>query len=88
MGMTWTSRLSRRRVPTPSRPASGRVRYFAGDAAATDRDGAYDLVTAFECIHDLANPVDVLATMRRLVKPDGHVIVMDERVAERFPGRG
>ncbi|MBA3369341.1 MAG: class I SAM-dependent methyltransferase [Geodermatophilaceae bacterium] len=67
---------------------SGRVRYFAGDAAATDRDGAYDVVTAFECIHDLANPVDVLATMRRLVKPDGQVIVMDERVAERFPGRG
>ncbi|MGI8722483.1 MAG: class I SAM-dependent methyltransferase [Geodermatophilaceae bacterium] len=67
---------------------SGRVRYFAGDAAAADRDGDYDVVTAFECIHDLARPVDVLATMRRLAKPDGQVIVMDERVAERFPGRG
>ena len=67
---------------------SGRVRYFAGDAAAAERDGDYDVVTAFECIHDLARPVDVLATMRRLAKPDGQVIVMDERVAERFPGRG
>lgn len=38
--------------------------------------------------YDLAGPVDVLATMRRLAKPDGLVIVMDERVAERFPGRG
>ncbi len=67
---------------------AGRARFFAGDAAAVDRDGDYDVVTAFECIHDLAGPVDVLATMRRLAKPDGLVIVMDERVAERFPGRG
>ncbi len=65
-----------------------RVTFFAGDAAEADRDGEYEVVTAFECIHDLAGPIDVLATMRRLVKPDGQVIVMDERVAERFPGRG
>lgn len=65
-----------------------RVTFVAGDAAAADSDGEYDGVTAFECIHDLAAPVDVLATMRRLAKPDGLVIVMDERVAERFPGRG
>lgn len=65
-----------------------RVTLVAGDAAAADSDGEYDVVTAFECIHDLAAPVDVLATMRRLAKPDGPVIVMDERVAERFPGRG
>lgn len=65
-----------------------RVNFVAGDAAAADRDGRYDVVTAFECIHDLAAPVDVLATMRRLAKSDGQVIVMDERVAERFPGRG
>ena len=65
-----------------------RVSFVAGDAAAADCDGEYDVVTAFECIHDLAAPVDVLATMRRLAKPDGLVIVMDERVAERFPGRG
>lgn len=67
---------------------ASRVSFVAGDAAAADRDGDYDVVTAFECIHDLAQPVTVLATMRRLAKPDGLVIVMDERVAERFPGRG
>jgi len=67
---------------------AGRVTFVAGDAAAADRDGGYEVVTAFECIHDLARPVDVLATMRRLAKTDGQVIVMDERVAERFPGPG
>jgi len=67
---------------------AARVRFFAGDAAVAERDGDYDVVTAFECIHDLARPVEVLATMRRLAKSDGQVIVMDERVSERFPGRG
>ena len=65
-----------------------RVTFVAGDAALAERNEEYDVVTAFECIHDLARPTDVLATMRRLAKPDGIVIVMDERVAERFPGRG
>ena len=44
--------------------------------------------TAFECMHDVPDPVAVLSTMRRLAKPDGHVVVMDERVSERFAGRG
>ncbi len=35
-----------------------------GDAAATT--GRYDLVAAFECIHDMPNPVAVLGAMRRL----------------------
>lgn len=53
----------------------------AGDAALT---GSYDLVTAFECIHDMSDPVAALAAMRRLAKPGGSVIVMDERTNERF----
>jgi SAM-dependent methyltransferase len=65
-----------------------RVSFYAVDAATLDLDGTFDVVTAFECIHDLPHPVDVLATMRRLAKDDGHVVVMDERVSERFPGRG
>ncbi len=48
--------------------------------------GGYDLVTAFECIHDMANPVQVLAAMRRATKPGGTVLVVDERVADTFSG--
>jgi len=57
----------------------GRLRFEARDAADPARSGSYDLVTAFECIHDMADPVESLATMRRLAEPDGGVIVMDER---------
>lgn len=46
--------------------------------------GSYDLVMAFEMIHDLARPVEALATMRRLGKPDAVHLVMDEKVAETF----
>lgn len=41
-----------------------------GDLPATIASGSYDLVMAFEMIHDLARPVEALATMRRLGKPD------------------
>ena len=46
----------------------------------------YDLVMALECIHDMPDPVPVLATMRRLAGADGTVIVMDENVGEVFTG--
>jgi 2-polyprenyl-3-methyl-5-hydroxy-6-metoxy-1,4-benzoquinol methylase len=61
-----------------------RVRFHDVDAGTAAGDGGYDLVTAFECIHDLPDPVAVLSAMRRLAAPDGTVLVMDERVAERF----
>jgi SAM-dependent methyltransferase len=63
-----------------------RVRFQLADAATAT--GRYDLVTAFECIHDLPDPVAVLAAMRRLAQPDGVVLVMDERVAETFTAPG
>ena len=46
--------------------------------------GTYDLVLAFEMVHDLARPVEALATMRRLGAPGAAHLVMDERVAEAF----
>lgn len=67
---------------------SDRVRFHLGDAAEADRDSGFDLVTALECIHDMSDPVPVLATMRAIVKPDGHVFVLDERAAEQFTGPG
>jgi hypothetical protein len=54
------------------------------DLAEQDDDGSYDLVMAFEMIHDLARPVQALTTMHRLGKPDAVHLVMDEKVAESF----
>lgn len=63
-----------------------RVSMYWRDAADAAISGRYDLVTAFECIHDLSDPVGVLRTMRRLVTEDGTVLIADERVADEFSG--
>ncbi|CAN5588650.1 class I SAM-dependent methyltransferase [soil metagenome] len=65
-----------------------RVMFQARDAGDADLAGQYDLATAFECIHDMWDPVGVLAAMRRLVGPGGTVLVMDERVDEGFSAPG
>ena len=65
-----------------------RVRFQVRDAGDPSLAGQYDLVTAFECVHDLSNPVGALQTMRRLVKDDGVVLVVDERVGDKFTPTG
>src|SRR4029079_1732656 len=62
--------------------------HLVDGAALVGETGAYDLVTAFECIHDMPDPVTVLANARRLVRDRGTVTVMDERVPETFTGPG
>jgi 2-polyprenyl-3-methyl-5-hydroxy-6-metoxy-1,4-benzoquinol methylase len=54
------------------------------DAADLALAGRYDLVTAFECVHDMSDPVGALRTMRRLAGDGGSVLIMDERVADSF----
>ncbi|MGY1591969.1 class I SAM-dependent methyltransferase [Geodermatophilus sp. SYSU D00708] len=66
-----------------------RVRFTTVDAGSGGGEpGVYDLVTAFECVHDLPDPVAVLAAMRRMARPDGVVLVVDEKVAEQFTAPG
>lgn len=65
-----------------------RVTFHHQDAGDAGIDGECDLVCAFECIHDMPDPVSVLRTMRRLVKPGGTVLVMDEAVGEQFGNVG
>jgi 2-polyprenyl-3-methyl-5-hydroxy-6-metoxy-1,4-benzoquinol methylase len=62
----------------------------ATDRDAADRDtvGRYDLVTLFETLHDMADPVAVLRAARTMLAPDGAVLVGDEKVAETFTAPG
>jgi predicted O-methyltransferase YrrM len=63
-----------------------RVRFHLMDAA--EISGSFDVVLAFECIHDIPHPVQALAAARRAAGPDGLVVVMDEAVGEEFAGPG
>ena len=65
-----------------------RVTFHLRDASDPTLAGSYDLVTAFECLHDMGRPVEALRAMRWLAGERGAVIIADERVAERFGAPG
>jgi SAM-dependent methyltransferase len=60
-----------------------RVRFVPADAASLPRR-SFDAVFAFECVHDMPHPVQVLAAAAEALRPDGFVLVMDEAVDEQF----
>ena len=64
-----------------------RVKIFRRDAGDPALKGRYDLVTAFECIHDMSDPVAALRAMLGLAGDSGTVIIIDERVGDTFTAR-
>jgi 2-polyprenyl-3-methyl-5-hydroxy-6-metoxy-1,4-benzoquinol methylase len=65
-----------------------RITVALGDAATIADDNHYEVVAIFEALHDMSDPVGVLAGLRRLITPNGSLLVMDERVAETFTAPG
>jgi len=65
-----------------------RVRFEARDASDPALAGSYDLAVVFEALHDMPRPVDALRTLRRLAGETGAVLVVDEKVEERFTAPG
>ena len=53
------------------------VRFEVRDVADLEREGAFDLVTAFDAIHDQAAPAAVLAAVARALRPDGVFLMQD-----------
>lgn len=65
-----------------SEGVSERVTFHHADAS--NLDGEYDLVLICEAVHDMPQPVPVLEAARKIAGDDGTVLVMDERVAEKY----
>ena len=61
-----------------------RVSFHVRDAGDPKLAGRYDLVTAFECLHDMSQPVAALRVMRHLASESGVVLIVDERVGDSF----
>ena len=61
-----------------------RVTFAVRDAADQRLQGAYDVVTIFEALHDMARPVEALRVARTLLRGGGSVLIADERVHEHF----
>lgn len=63
---------------------SDRVRFERRNANDPALAGSFDLVCAFETIHDMCDPVGALRAMRQLRADNGTALVVDERVADDF----
>ncbi|WP_027862965.1 class I SAM-dependent methyltransferase [Marmoricola sp. URHB0036] len=65
-----------------------RVRFEVVDAAADLGEDSFDVAFYFEALHDMAHPVEALASTGRALRPGGRVVVMDERAEEEFAPDG
>jgi 2-polyprenyl-3-methyl-5-hydroxy-6-metoxy-1,4-benzoquinol methylase len=61
-----------------------RVSFHARDAGDPALAQNYDLAVVVESIHDMSRPVEVLSSIRRMLKPDGVLVVADERTEDHF----
>jgi 2-polyprenyl-3-methyl-5-hydroxy-6-metoxy-1,4-benzoquinol methylase len=61
---------------------SDRIRFHQTGVEEASVAGPFELVTLFECLHDMAYPVEALRAIRKLVAGDGAVLLSDEKVAE------
>jgi len=47
-------------------------------------DGRFDFVTAFDCLHDMTHPAEVMRAVRRSMKPDGTWLIVDINAKPSF----
>ncbi|CAM2960097.1 methyltransferase domain-containing protein [Saccharomonospora xinjiangensis] len=72
------------RAEAVRRGVGERVRFHAVDVAAVPDEHAYDVVTVFDALHDMPDPVAVLRGCRGLLAPGGTLLLMEPRVRETF----
>ncbi|MEO3862738.1 methyltransferase domain-containing protein [Acrocarpospora sp. B8E8] len=59
-----------------------RVTFEQGDARVAV--GAFDLITVFEALHDMADPGEVLRAARNQLTNGGSILIADEKVAHEY----
>ena len=63
-----------------------RVSFVERDASEPAEAATYDLVTFFECLHDMPKPVQALRAARSMLAEGGAILVGDEKTNEAFTG--
>ncbi len=57
---------------------------FQSSLAAAYSGGGYDLVTMFDCLHDMGDPVGAARHVRSTLKPDGTWMVVEPNAGDRL----
>ena len=61
---------------------SGRVRFVTSAATAVEGE-AFDLVTMFDCLHDMGDPAGAARHVRSIIAPDGTWMIVEPAAGDR-----
>ncbi len=73
--------VARRRAEAAG--VADRVRFDTHDATDLPT-AAYDLVTMFDCLHDMGDPVGAASAVRRSLRPGGSFLLVEPAAADRL----
>lgn len=74
--------IERARATAAAAGVADRVRFMAAKAEDLPDGTTFDLVTTFDVIHDMADPLGVLRSIRRALKPTGAYLMMEPNAAD------
>ena len=63
---------------------TGRVEFLARSVDELDRALTFDLITACDCVHDFADPINTLISIRERLKSGGTLFVVEPKAADRL----
>ncbi len=66
--------------------ATGSVAFHNVTSEPLPADGSFDLITTFDCLHDMTKPDQAAAAIRAAVSPDGTWFIVDINSAPTFEG--
>jgi len=69
--------ISQESVDYANQKANGIAQFHVKDVAKLDEVECYDVITAFDVIHDQADPVGVLDGIYKALKPGGYFVMLD-----------
>lgn len=76
--------IRKARETAASAGVGDRIRFVAKTTRELDRNEGFDLVTACDCVHDFSAPDRTLGEMRKLLKPEGTLFVVEPKAADRL----
>ncbi len=63
---------------------TSRVEFSEKPLNQLDANGKFDLITVCDCLHDFTDPVNMLHEMKKCLKPDGVLFIIEPKVADNL----
>ena len=76
--------IQRARANAAANEMQNRVRFLAQNAAELPPGERFDLITACDCVHDFAAPLETLRELKTRLEPEGVLLVIEPKVADRL----